>query len=77
MDRTRYHVMPHDQGWQVSFEKSERASIVKTTKDAAIKEAISFAKNSGPSQVVIHGTYGNVMEEKTYPRASDPVLTKR
>ena len=75
MNRKKYHVMPHGDGWQISFENSERASILANTKEEAVQEAMDLAKNQEPSQLFIHGTDGKIMEERTYPRSSDPVET--
>lgn len=75
MNRKKYHVMPYGDGWQISFENSERASIVCNTQEEAVEQGVQLAKNQEPSQLLIHGTDGKIKEERTYPRSSDPIET--
>lgn len=46
------------------------------TKALALTEAIGIAKAWEPSSLRIHKRDGEIQEERTYPRASDPKRTK-
>lgn len=73
-NRKKYHVSPHDEGWQVKSEGGTRASEVFDTKDKAVDEAQNLAKKQEPSQILIHGQDGKIQEERTY--GQDPKRTK-
>lgn len=73
-NRKKYHVSPHDDGWQVKMEGGKRATEVFETKDMAVDEAQNLAKEQEPSQILIHGQDGKIKEERTY--GQDPKRTK-
>lgn len=69
-ERNRWHVLPHEEGWQVKREGSQRATDVTSKQQAAINRAVRIAKNNKPSQVFIHDRNGRIRDERTY--GSDP-----
>jgi len=72
-ERAKYHVSPHENGWQVKKEKASRPARVCGTKEEAIEEAKRIAKNNPLGQVIIHKKDGTIQTEYTYgkdPRKS-------
>lgn len=65
-ERNRWHVLPHEDGWQVKRRNAGRAKFVTSTKQPTINRAVRIAKNNKPSQVFIHNKYGRIIEERTY-----------
>ncbi|WP_044419106.1 DUF2188 domain-containing protein [Halarcobacter anaerophilus] len=71
-----YHITKHPKGWGLKKEGASRATKVTNTK-AEIMDAIKGGAHSGaPSSVKIHRGDGRIQEERTYPRSSDPEITK-
>ncbi len=69
------HVVPRgNEGWAAKTEHTAKASVIKPTKEQAVKIAIKQAKNAGQGQVVIHGQNGQIQEERTY--GNDPYPPK-
>lgn len=64
-NRNRHHVVPHNKGWAVRRERSERASTVTRTKDDAVERAREIAERERGG-VVIHRQNGTIQEERTY-----------
>ncbi|HCT29243.1 MAG TPA: hypothetical protein DIW31_00560 [Bacteroidales bacterium] len=70
--RKIYHVTKTDEGWQGKLEGGQRASVKGDTKEEVVKKTIELAKNQEDSSVRIHKLDGEIQEERTYPRKSDP-----
>ncbi|NSW76934.1 MAG: DUF2188 domain-containing protein [Candidatus Atribacteria bacterium] len=71
MKRNILHVVPHEKkGWRINM--PEKGDKIFATKKEAVKEAISIARTSQPSQLVIHGRDGKIQEERTYGRDPYP-----
>jgi hypothetical protein len=66
MERKKYHVVPCESGWKVEPEHSHEALFINRIKDAAIQSARELAKSNKPSQVIVHGKDGKILEEYTY-----------
>jgi uncharacterized protein YdaT len=64
-NRHRHHVVPHQNGWAVRREGSDRASAVTPTKPEAFERAREIAEREHGG-VVIHGENGKIQEERTY-----------
>jgi hypothetical protein len=63
-----YHVVPRrkDGRWNVKKEGATRPSAVCDTKDEAIEQARTFAKNLPWSKLVIHNRDGQISDEFNY-----------
>ena len=61
-----------DDKWQGKARGGERASVVRETKEQAVKDTTRIAKNQDPSQVVIHKTDGKIQEERTFGKDPFP-----
>jgi uncharacterized protein YdaT len=68
-NRNRHHVVPHDNGWAVRREGSERASSVTRTKEQAVEQARDIAQRER-GEVIIHRENGTIQEERSY--GNDP-----
>jgi hypothetical protein len=63
------HVVPHNDGWAVRKEGSNRASSVHDTqKDAIASARLSAIKSRG--ELVIHGRNGRIRDKDSY--GNDP-----
>ncbi|WP_321295713.1 DUF2188 domain-containing protein [Marinifilum fragile] len=76
MSRIKYHVTKTKDGWQGKAEGNERASVKGKTKEEVVKATIEIAKKQTSSSVRIHKSDGEIQEERTYPRKSDPYPPK-
>lgn len=65
-ERTVYHLMPHDKGWQVKKTGKSKAESVHEKKRPARDEARRLASKNEPSQLVIHRTDGTIETVHTY-----------
>jgi hypothetical protein len=65
-ERKRWHVLPHEEGWQVKRDGAKRATDVTEKQQSAIDVAVRIAKNNKPSQVLIHDRNGRIRDERTY-----------
>jgi hypothetical protein len=70
--RKTYHVTKTDDGWQGKAEGGKRASTTGNTKEEVVKKTIEIAKKQESSSVKIHKSDGEIQEERTYPKKSDP-----
>lgn len=70
--RTTYQITKTDDGWQGKKEGGERASVKGDTKEEVMKKTIEIAKKQEDSSAVIHKKDGEIQEERTYPKSSDP-----
>ena len=68
MSGKNQHVVPHEDGWAIKGEGNERATSVHETQQEAIDAAREIAKNQ-QSELLIHGTDGQIRERHSY--ASD------
>ncbi len=64
--RIIYHVLPAVAGWQVRRGSARRASVLCTSKAAALTAATALAKGNPLSQVVIHAADGTITGDRTY-----------
>ena len=72
-ERNRWHVMTHEDGWQVKRENGQYATAVTSKQQEAINRAVRIARNNKPSQVFIHDRNGRIRDERTY--GDDPEKT--
>jgi hypothetical protein len=63
MEKTRYEVVPQDDGWAV--ESGGKSTPPFPSKELAISAATARAKQDPPAQVIVHSKDGTVEEEKT------------
>lgn len=59
------HVVPHEAGWAVKGAGNGKATAVVDTQKEAIQIAKEIAQNK-QSEVVIHGTNGQIREKNSY-----------
>ena len=66
--RTKFHVTPFHNGWQVKAEGAAEfdQEAVVDTKEHAIDLARGHARQVQPSQVIVHKSDGVIEEEFTY-----------
>lgn len=65
--RKKYHVTQQPDGdWQGKLPGAERASVVESTKEKALRETIKLAKRAPLGQVVIHRGDNVIQSERTY-----------
>jgi len=68
MAKRKYHVIPHPKdGWGIYLDKSDKSIKNFTTKDEALKEARTLAKNND-GELVIHGMDGKVLQSSGSPK---------
>jgi Uncharacterized protein conserved in bacteria (DUF2188) len=63
MEKTRYDVMPKDDGWVV--ETGGKSTPPFPSKELAISAATTRAEQDSPADVIVHADDGSVEEEKT------------
>lgn len=66
MARSKIHVVPAGDKWQVRRGGAQRPSATANTQAGAVVEATRIAKGEKPSQVVIHRPNNRIREEHTY-----------
>lgn len=71
MTKKNQHVVPHEDGWAVKGAGNERATYVVSTQKEAIEIAKEIAQNQ-KSEVVIHGTDGQIREKNSYGNDPNP-----
>ena len=71
-----YHLVKHDNHWQLLREGDDKASLTATTKIGALDKAHAFLINR-KSVLKVHGHSGEVQEEWTYPRSEEAVKILR
>lgn len=57
----RYEVIPVEPGWQIS--RNGRPFLTVQTKQVAVEEALTQARNTGPSRLVLKRRDGSVEDE--------------
>lgn len=70
-----YHITQDQNRWVLKEEGDERVLIEARTQDEIVEETRDYMKLRVGS-VKIHGTDGQIKEERTYPRDQDPRATK-
>jgi uncharacterized protein YdaT len=70
------HVVPHEGGWAVRGEGSQRATSVHSTQREAAERAREIARHQG-SEVVIHGRAGKIRDSDSYGADRKPRDRKR
>jgi hypothetical protein len=63
MERTRYDVVPQDDGWAVETEGKSTPPF--PSKELAISAATARAKQDSPADVIVHAEDGTVEEQMT------------
>lgn len=71
MTKKDIHVVPHESGWAVKKESSERASSLHETKDRALEQARNQARRERV-EVVIHKKDGTIQDSDSYGRDPFP-----
>lgn len=70
-DRTVYHVLPNgEEGWKAENVGNHKVIFQEKTKEEVVKKIKEKARGEEPSQVVVHGSDGNIQHESTY--SDDP-----
>lgn len=64
-DKQNVHIVPHDEGWAVKTENSERAVKVHDTQEDAITHGKELAQKR-ESELLIHGRDGQIRERFSY-----------
>ena len=72
----KYHITKTDDGWQGKAEDGKRASVKGDTKKEVVDQMRDLAKRQGDVSLIIHKENGQFQEERTYPRSSDPRISK-
>lgn len=67
------HVVPHEDGWAVRGEGSERVTSIHDTQRQAIERGREIAQNQG-SELLIHGENGRIRARDSY--GNDPYPPK-
>jgi len=73
MRKKNQHVIPLGTGWAVKGEKSEKFTVITTTKREAVSVARRIAQNN-KSELIIHGKDGKIIDKDSY--GNDPYPTK-
>jgi hypothetical protein len=63
MEKTRYDVVPKDDGWAV--ETGGKSTPPLPSKELAISAATRRAQEDAPADVIVHAEDGSVEEERT------------
>lgn len=71
----KYHLVHKDDAWKLQREGSNRATKTFETKNEAMTQSTEFMRSHGGS-LRVHGTNGQIQEERTYPRKDDPKRSK-
>jgi hypothetical protein len=67
-----YHLVPEDRQWKLTREGSDAVIGSFGTKQEAVESCSRFLHDREGS-LKIHKADGTIEEERTYPRAADPV----
>ena len=71
MAKKNQHVLPHADGWAVKGAGNSKATAIASTQSKAIEIAKEIAKNQN-SELIIHGTNGQIREKNTYGPDNHP-----
>jgi hypothetical protein len=69
-------VVQRDDGWAVTKPGSDRASAVLPTQTEAIARASEILANDGGGELRVHGTNGQVRDQRTIAPGNDPYPPK-
>lgn len=69
--KSNHHVVPHDNGWAVRRENSDRASHVYQTQREAIDSGRNISRNQG-TELFIHGKDGQIRERDSHGHDPHP-----
>jgi len=70
-----YHLTPQEGRWKLTMEARENPLGEWDTKEEAVEKSTRVVEGNTGS-LKIHLADGTIEEERTYPRAADPVETK-
>ncbi len=70
------HVVPHPEGWAIKREGNQRATKVTPTKEPALKQARSIAKQD-KVELVIHNKEGKIIDKDSYGNDPNPPKDKK
>ena len=73
MSKRNQHVVPHERGWAIRGENTERVTSVHQTQQEAINAARDIARNQG-TELLIHGRDGQIRARDSY--GNDPFPPK-
>lgn len=71
MAKRDYHVVPHQDGWAVRREGSDRASSVHDTKQEALQNGRGLAQGARV-ELVIHGQDGQIQNSNSFGKDPNP-----
>ena len=66
MQRTKYYVLPSQNGWEGMMEGAIRASVVAKDKEEVLERTIELARKREPSSVIVHNENGVFQKELNY-----------
>jgi hypothetical protein len=69
-----YHLAPGDDDWELKAEDNEKPLASFDSKQQALDASIDLVR-ARTGSLKIHRADGTIEEERTYPRAADPVAT--
>lgn len=67
--KNNQHVIPHNKKWAVHGEGNTRNTVIKNTKNEALKTARRIAMNQ-KSELIIHGKDGKIKDKDSF--GNDP-----
>ena len=70
------HVVPAEDGWRVEKDNARRPSAKAATQAEAVKRAVEIVANDGGGEVIIHGTNGDVRDNRSVPAGAEHTLTE-
>lgn len=73
MTKDNIHIVPHENGWAIEKEQSERASRIMPTKEKAVEIGREMAKTQRV-ELVIHKKDGTIQDKDSY--GNDPCPPK-
>jgi uncharacterized protein YdaT len=76
MTKKNQHVVPHEDGWAVRREGSEKVTRTTRTQKEAIDIARQIAQNQG-SEVVTHRPNGRIRDKDSYGHDPHPPKDKK
>ena len=76
MAKRNQHVVPLGTGWAVKGERSQKFTVITSTKREAVSVARNIAKNNN-SELVIHGKDGKIQDKDSYGNDPNPPKDKK
>lgn len=65
-ERKVFHLLPHEDGWQVKKANADKPEATRDTKKDALSVGRDVAKKHEPSQLVVHRSDGTIQSASTY-----------